>query len=121
MLLAPQAEILRRPVQVLRLGPMHEAVAEFMRRSEVIQMGMSGDSRQGLLEQMPGGIMQARDPHAGIDQEVTVASPDVPDIALHDANDMRLPDPRDAVGQPLVLEPTIGNLQGHTPPRLMRP
>src|ERR1700680_4720436 len=103
MLLAPQAEILRRPVQVLRLGPMHDALAEFMQRSDVIEMGMSGDSCQGLVEQMPGGIMQARDPHAGIDQEVAVASPDVPDITLHAANDMRFPDPRVAVGKPLGL------------------
>ena len=64
--------------------------------------------------------MQARDPHSRIDQQVAVASPDMPDIALHDANHVRLPDPRDAVGQPLVLEPTIGNPQGHTAPLLLR-
>src|ERR1700692_3932638 len=110
MLLAQHAEILRRLLQALRLGPMHDALAEFVQRSDVIEMAMSGDSRQGLCEQMPGGIMQARDSHAGIDQQVAVASPDVPDITLHDANDMRLPDPRDAVRQPLVLEPSIGNL-----------
>src|ERR1700680_3203226 len=118
MLLAQHAEILRRLLKVLRLGPMHDALAEFMQRSDVIEMGMSGYCRPGLVEQMPGGIMQARDPHAGIDQEVAVASPDVPDITLHDANDMRLPDPRDAVGQPLGLKPSIGNLQGHTYPPL---
>src|ERR1700694_542892 len=121
MLLAQHAEILRRLLEALRLGPMHDALAEFMKRSDVIEMGMGGNWRQGLIEQMLGGFMQARDSHSRIDQEVAVTSPDVPDIALHDSNDMRLPDPRDAVGQPLVLEPTIGNLQGHTHPRLMRP
>src|ERR1700675_3804349 len=110
MLLAQHADILRRLVRVLRLGPMHDALAEFMQRSDMIEMGMSGDSCQSLVEQMPGGIMQARDPHAGVDQQVAVASPDMPDVTFHDANDMRPPDPRDAVGQALVLEPSMGNL-----------
>src|ERR1700730_8486766 len=83
-------------------------------------MGMGGDGRQRLIEQMPGGIMQARNPHSRIDQQVAVASPDMPDIALHDADHVGLPEPCDAVGQPLVLEPTLGNPQCHTPPPLLR-
>jgi hypothetical protein len=64
---------------------MHDALIKFMKRSDLIEMPMGGDGGQCLVEQMPGGIAQARDPHSRIDDQVAVASPDMPDIALHDA------------------------------------
>src|SRR5271156_6338637 len=79
----------------------------------MVEMGVRGDRSHRLVEQMSSGLVQAGDTHPGVDDQVAVASPDMPDVTLHDPDDVRLPQARDASGQPLDFEPTVRDLQTH--------
>jgi hypothetical protein len=48
------------------------------------------DGGERLGEDLPGGLLKTRNAPAGIDDEIALAPLHVPDIALHDANDLRL-------------------------------
>ena len=63
----------------------------------MIEMSVSGDGAKRFVEKMASRLMQAGDPHSGVDEQVAVAPPHMPDVALHDPDDMRLPDPCDAI------------------------
>ena len=85
----------------------------------MVVMRVRHDRGQWLLEQVPGGRLEARHAEARIDQQVPVTPAHMPDVAADQRIDMRLPDQRDVVIDPLELEPFVGNLETHagSPPR----
>src|SRR5476651_945579 len=62
---------------------------------------------------MRRGVGEARNAHAGVDDQIAIATAHMPDIALHDPNHVRFPNARDAISEVLELEPPIGNAQAH--------
>ena len=89
---------------------VHDAVGEFVQRSHMIDVGMGRYRADRLPEEMLSGLVEARDTHPGVNDQVAVAALNVPDVALFDADDVGFPDPRDAVGESLVVEPAMGDL-----------
>src|SRR6185369_5420940 len=79
-------------------------------------MRVGSDSGERLVENLSSGLSKTRNTHAGVDHEITIPSLHMPDITLHDANDMRLPEPRNPVREVFVIKPPSGYLKTHCTP-----
>ena len=77
----------------------------------VMRVRRDGDERP--LEQVFLGIMQARNAHAGINEEVGVATPHMPNIAAAYRVDMGFPQDRDVVVNAFAFEPAVSETKSH--------
>jgi glycerol-3-phosphate dehydrogenase len=110
---AQHAEVVRSPGELLGLCRVRDAIAELVQRPHMVEVAVGGDGRQSLIEQFLGRRAQTRNPHAGVDEQIAVPTAHVPDVALLDTDHVGLPDAGDAIGEPLPLEPAIGDVQLH--------
>src|SRR6266481_2629640 len=99
--------------QPLDLAAVDEAVLELEMAADMVGMSMRRDGDDRLLEKVPRRLAQADDAHAGIDHEVAVAPPDVPDVAAHERHDIGLPEQGDRIVDTACLEPAFGDLDRH--------
>jgi hypothetical protein len=76
----------------------------------VVDVSVGSDRRKRIVEKILRGSPETGDTHAGIDQQVAFPASHMPDVALLDADDVRLPQPGDAIGKALPLEPAVGDL-----------
>ena len=94
------------------LGAMAQALAEFMRAADMIEVGVGGD--QGHRPpRKEGDVLQRPQPHAGIDEQVAVTPAHVPHVGAEKGADVRLADQRHAVLQGFDLVPGVGDRQAH--------
>ena len=69
------------------------------------------------IEKIFGRFHETDDPHAGVDHEVAIATTNVPDIAAHQLDDLRLPEQRDTRVDGPTSKPLFANIklrQSHT-------
>ena len=84
---------------------MREAVGELVQRTRVVEVVVRCERERRLLEEVVGGLVQARDTETGVDQQRVVAAADEPDVAPCEGIDERLPQLPDLVTDPFVCEP----------------
>ena len=92
---------------------MYDPIGKLVQRPHMIQVGMRGDGGERPAEHIRRCTTETRKAHARINDKVAVPTLDVPDIAPHDPDDMRLPNARDAITKTLGLEPVICYLKCH--------
>ena len=81
----------------MRLGGVAQAAVKFVVTADMVEMGVRGDGLQGAFGDQRDVFAQGHDAHAGIHQHITIAAPDVPDIAAVEFLDMWLVDPCHAI------------------------
>jgi hypothetical protein len=84
-----------------------------MQRADVIHMSVSCHGAERFAENARGRLAQTGDPQPGVDEQVAVASLNVPDVTLHDPDDVGFPYPGHPIREVLEIKPTRGDLQGH--------
>lgn len=93
--------------QDFRLLGVHSAIRELVMAADMVEMGVTGDRHQGPLTDQPRMIAQADNAHAAVDQQISVATPDMPDIAAKERLDVGFPDQGNPVVKPSRLVPLI--------------
>jgi hypothetical protein len=81
----------------------------------MIQMSVRGDGGEGFGKHACRRMSEVCEPHTRVDDEVAIPALHMPHIALHDPDDMRLPNAGDAITEPLKLEPMAGYGKLHRP------
>jgi hypothetical protein len=89
---------------------MHDPVREFVKRADVIQVRVCRHRAQCFIENVRRRSAQTRDAHPRVDEQIAGAAPNVPDVTLHDPNDVGLPDPGHPIRQVLEFELASGDL-----------
>jgi len=89
---------------------MHDPVGKLVKRPHVVHVCMGCYSRQRFVENTRGRLTQTRDAHPSVYEQVTGASLHMPDVTLHDPDDVGFPDPGHSIGQVLEIEPAGGDL-----------
>jgi len=94
---------------------MGEHVVELVMAADVIAVSMGCNRRDGLVEQVIHGFDETGDAHPGVDDQISVTAPDVPDVAAHQLDDVRFPEQRDVVADRAPLEPSTSDRKAHRP------
>ena len=79
----------------------------------MVEVRMRGKGNDGVAEEIGNRRLEFGNAHAGVDQEIRLGPPDVPDVATPQRVDMGLEDQRDVVIDPSALEPGVSNPEGH--------
>jgi hypothetical protein len=90
---------------------MHEAAIEFVVPTDVIDVSVRCHGSYELLKKAFGETFEALYSYAGVNEQISVSSGNVPDIAPQERNDVRLEYKLYAVIQGLHFEPMLGNRQ----------
>ncbi len=113
MIFTVQTEIGTRCSDLVGFGVMHDAIRKLVQRADVVDVCMGCNRGHRFVEQVLRGLVQAGDSHAAVDHQVAVTSAHMPDVALLEADDMRLPDEGDVVGDPFEIEPAGSDWKCH--------
>jgi hypothetical protein len=101
----------RRVLEQVGLERMCGDVGELVVTTDVVVVSVCGDGHDGPsgeVEQVARGIDDARQAHAGVDEQVAVAPAHVPDVAAHQRHDVRLPEQGHGVVDRRPCEPAVG-------------
>ena len=89
-----------RFLQRARFGRVDCAAFELVGAPRVVHVGMRDHDGEGPVEEISRCLLEARQSHAGVDQEVSIASADVPDVAPEKRVDVRFDQVGDCVIDP---------------------
>ena len=84
-----------------------------MKSADMVEVRVRGKGNDGVSEEIGNRRLELGNPHAGVDQEIRLGPPNMPDIATPQWVDMGLEDQRDVVVNPPALEPCVSNPEGH--------
>ena len=93
---------------------MDSYLVELVMRTNVIAVGVRGDRCDGFVDKVGQLVGQASNAHPGVDHEVMVTPGNVPDVALHERDHVRLPQLGDRIVDDSTVEPAVGDRQRHT-------
>ena len=79
-----ERRLVARVGQDVGFGGMHAAIREFVVAADMIEMGVAGDADYLLFGDQRHMPAQADMAEPGVEQQVAVASPDVPDVAAEE-------------------------------------
>ena len=86
---------------------MREAFGELVQRPGVVEVVVRREREGGLLEEIVRGLVQARDPESGVDEQPAVATADEPDVAARERVGERLPEPPDHCTDPFAARTSL--------------
>ena len=101
----------RGAAQQLRLEAVSPDIGELVMTADVIIVTVSGDGDDRLAGQISELASHAAQSHPGVHDQVMVPSPDVPDVAAHQRDDMRLDQQGRGVIDSCPVEPAVSNRQ----------
>ena len=87
------------------LGAVDRAVVELVEAAGVVVVVVRRHREERVLEQVLGRGAQRRDAEPGVDDQVALPAPEVPDVALLDPVDVRFPQQGDRVVDSAAFEP----------------
>jgi hypothetical protein len=90
---------------------MSPDIGELVMAADVVVVPVSGDGDNGLVDQIGELASHAAQSHPGVHDQVTVPPLDVPDVAAHQRDNVRLEYPGHGVIDPCSFEPAAGNGQ----------
>ena len=101
----------RRAAQQLRLKAVSPDIGELVMTADVVIVPVGGDGDDRLADQAGELASDAGQPHPGVHEQVMVAPPDVPDVAAHQRDHVRLGDQGRGLIDPASFEPAGGHRQ----------
>lgn len=90
---------------------MDEHLGELVMTTDVVGVPVGRHRGDRTTEQVGRRLDEARDAHPRVDHEITITTPDVPDVAAHQRHDVRFPQQRDGVVDVRSFEPRVGDRQ----------
>ena len=88
---------------------MDQGLVEFVVGADVVIVSVRRDGDYPFAEEILCRVNEAGDAHAGVDDQISMCTAHVPDVAAHQLHYVRFPDQRDVVVRLSSLEPTVNH------------
>jgi hypothetical protein len=86
-------------------------IGEFVVAADVVVVAMGCDRDHRLVDQIGDLRSEADETHTGVDQQIAVTPTEVPNVAAHQFDDMRLPQQRQRVVEAPTTEPWLAGAE----------